>query len=175
MLFEIVLEYFPRLNIIVNDSAIPDVTDLRDSTAAARVANEFSADFHAPVLIMLKFLPHLMQRPRAAIVNIFGAPPDRASTEYPVHRASIAGLASFSDSLRSQLAGSSVAVIDVVLSRPVRSTGGNGTPPTRPIDVAKGVLAAGESGGYEIRGETHGIRSAVVRFVSETAAALFKR
>jgi len=172
MLLQLILEYFPRVNILVNDSATPDVTDLKDASAATRVANELRADFHAPVLLMLKLLPHLMERPRAAIVNIFGSLPERSSDEYPIHRASVAGLMSFSDSLRSQLEGSTVAVIDVFLSPPAPA---NGMSPARSVDVAKGILAAGESGIYQIRGDAPRARSALVRFVSETAASFFNR
>ena len=109
-----ICEYFPRLNVLVNTAAVAEVTDLKNGHAAEHISNELSVVLRAPILLTMQFLPHLLQRPEAAVVNITTASAYVHAARYPGYCAAKAGLHSFSQSLRHQLQDTSVSVFEVL-------------------------------------------------------------
>lgn len=59
----------PDVSILVNNAGIQDITTVLESTAAD-IEHEFNVNLLAPVLLCRGFLPALLQRESAAIVNV---------------------------------------------------------------------------------------------------------
>jgi uncharacterized oxidoreductase len=95
-------------------------------------------------------LPHLLARPRAAIVNVTSGLAFAPLSGAPVYCATKAALHSFTLSLRHQLAGTTVRVVEIVPPAVNTDLGGVGlhtfgAPLDDFADAVTARLAAGES------------------------------
>ena len=106
---------FGDVSVLVNNAGIQVIAPFLETTPA-QIEHEFAVNLLAPVLLPRAFLPGLLTRPAAAVVNVSSGlalvPKQTAS----VYCASKAGLHSFSKTLRWQLEGTSVRVFDVLPS-----------------------------------------------------------
>ena len=106
---------FGDVSVLVNNAGIQVIAPFLETTPA-QIEHEFAVNLLAPVLLTRAFLPGLLTRPAAAVVNVSSGlalvPKQTAS----VYCASKAGLHSFSKTLRWQLEGTSVRVFDVLPS-----------------------------------------------------------
>lgn len=112
-LLALIQEHFPRLNILVNHPGIGGDIDLSNGRADASADAELTVDLHAPIMLTMRFLPHLLRQKEAAIVNITTALAAVPEAAYPAYCAARAGLRSFSKSLRTQLNDTRVEVFEV--------------------------------------------------------------
>jgi uncharacterized oxidoreductase len=145
-------ELFPDLSVLVNNAAIANRFDLAagalDEEALQR---EVVTNFLAPVRLVTRFLPLLRQQPTAAIINVTAVLAYAPIASMPVHSATKAAFRSYTRSLRRQLAGGSVRVIEVV--PPVVDTAmqrGLEVPKLAPDSFAERVLARLERGDEDI-------------------------
>ena len=112
-----VVSQFPSLNVLVNNAGVQTAIDF-----AALEANEFliqrevDTNVTSPIALAALLLPHLMKR-KSAIINITSALAFCPKAYVPVYSATKAALHSFSVSLRHQLKGSSVSVIEIAPPR----------------------------------------------------------
>lgn len=103
------------LDVLINNAAIQVPVALQERDAWSRVAPELALDLEAPVHLTTLLLPELLQAGRpAAIVNVTSALSFAPKPGTPGYCAAKAALASFSTTLRAQLEGTSVRVLELV-------------------------------------------------------------
>lgn len=110
-----VLTEFPKLNIIMNNAGIQrnfSVHDNQISWAAHR--QELAINLDAPIHLTTLFLPHLRQQSHAAIINVTSGLSFSPKASAPIYCATKAGLHSFTLSLRQQLVGSPIDVLEII-------------------------------------------------------------
>lgn len=103
---------FPALNVVINNAGImraEDVTDETTATAEAIVA----ANFLGPIRVTTALLPHFLKQPDAAVLTVSSGLAFLPRAAFPTYCATKAAIHSWSISLRHQLAGSSVQVIEL--------------------------------------------------------------
>lgn len=104
---------FPDVSVLVNNAGIQVNTPIAESTPKD-IEHELNVNFLAPVLLSRAFLPLLIQRPSAAIVNVSSGLALVPKQVAAIYCASKAALHSFSKTLRWQLEGTSVRVFEVL-------------------------------------------------------------
>ncbi len=111
-----VLADFPDVNVLINNAGMMQPICFQ-SAAVAGIADEIAVNLTGPVLVTQVFLPHLLGRQQAAIVNVTSGiayfPFDKA----PLYSASKLGLHSYTQSLRQQLQGTRIEVFELAPPR----------------------------------------------------------
>ncbi len=101
------------ISILINNAGIQNISPILDLTPQ-QIEHELNVNFLSPVLLCQAFLPLLLQRETAAIINVSSGlalvPKQTAS----IYCATKAAMHSFSKTLRWQLEGSSVKVFEVL-------------------------------------------------------------
>jgi uncharacterized oxidoreductase len=113
-LFEWAVREFPRLNVLVNNAGIQLRLALGEPGQWERIREEIAINLEAPIHLSTLFIPHLRGQQRAAIVNITSGLSFAPMARVPVYCATKAALHSFTLSLRHQLAGTSVEVVEII-------------------------------------------------------------
>jgi uncharacterized oxidoreductase len=104
----------PEVNVLVNNAGIQRRFRLTEPEPWEETEREIAIDFDAAVHLTLLFLPHLRTRTGAAIVNVTSGLAFVPMASAPVYSATKAALHSFTLSLRVQLAGTGVDVVEVI-------------------------------------------------------------
>ncbi|MEJ1962088.1 MAG: SDR family NAD(P)-dependent oxidoreductase [Gammaproteobacteria bacterium] len=112
-LHENVVARFPGLDILINNAGIMRNLDLNRDRDLTDVTREIEINLSGPVRMVQKFLPHLKTRGSAAIVNVSSGLAFVPLPISPIYSATKAALHSFTQSLRVQLAGTGVTVIEL--------------------------------------------------------------
>ena len=117
---------FPRLNVLVNNAGVQvrDRIDAPDSWP--RFREELAANLEAPIHLAARLVPHLARQPRAAIWNVTSGLSFVPLARAPVYCATKAAMHSFTLSLRHQLAGTSIRVVEIVPPATDTDLGGAG-------------------------------------------------
>lgn len=110
---ERLLREFPDINIIVNNAAVQYTKPFAEQTEA-EIAHELDTNLSAPVLLTKLFLPQLLSKPDAAIINISSGLAVVPKETCALYCASKAALHSFSQVLRWQLENSSIRVFELM-------------------------------------------------------------
>jgi uncharacterized oxidoreductase len=174
-LLALIQEHFPRLNMLVNHPGIGGDIDLSSGQARASADAELTVDLHAPIMLTMGFLPHLLKQEEAAIVNITTALAAVPEAAYPAYCAARAGLRSFSKSLRNQLQDTRVEVFEVgppVLDAEVNRERAFETSPRK---VARAVLNGLQTGATEIHVDPAPANPFLKRLLPQGAASLLHR
>ena len=108
-----VLARFPGLDVLINNAGIMRNLKLGDPRDLHDVTREIEINLSGPVRMIQQFLPHLRTMKEAAIVNVSSALAFVPLAISPVYSATKAALHSYTQSLRFQLEGSSVTVIEL--------------------------------------------------------------
>ncbi len=153
-----VLARFPALDTLVNNAGI--MRNLRFGAAHGPedVTREIEVNFSGPVRMVQQFLPHLLTRPGALIVNVSSGLAFVPLPAAPVYCATKAAIHSFTQSLRVQLQDTSVAVVELAppgvetpLFRGEFAEETRGQKPMDPQDLVRRAIAGIEAGKLEIR------------------------
>ena len=104
----------PRLNVLVNNAGIQQPENLLDPASLPIAEDHVTTNLLGPIRMTYAFLPHLVTRDAAAILNVTSALAFVPFPLTPTYSATKAALHSFSEGLRVQLAGTPVQVIEVV-------------------------------------------------------------
>lgn len=104
---------FTDISVLVNNAGIQNLSHFPYSTPAD-IEYELNVNFLAPVLLCHEFLPGLLQRESAAIVNISSVLAQVPKQSAPIYCATKAALHNFSKTLRWQLQDTNVKVFDVL-------------------------------------------------------------
>lgn len=108
-----VLARFPSLDMLVNNAGIMRNLNLSRDSDLNDVTREIDINLSGPVRMIQQFLPHLKTRAGALIVNVSSGLAFVPFPASPVYCATKAALHSFTQSLRAQLAGSNVTVVEL--------------------------------------------------------------
>ncbi|MGB8390615.1 SDR family oxidoreductase [Mycobacterium sp.] len=103
----------PELNVVVNNAGIQRVEDLATGDVGAAEAT-VAINLLGPVRLTAALLPALLSKPRAAILNVSSGLAFMPSALTPTYCATKAALHSYTQSLRFQLRGTSVQVIEII-------------------------------------------------------------
>ena len=112
-LHESVLARFPALDTLVNNAGIMRNLNLNQERDLNDVTREIETNLSGPVRMVQQFLPHLKTRKGALIVNVSSGLAFVPLSLSPVYCATKAALHSFTQSLRVQLDGTGVTVIEL--------------------------------------------------------------
>ncbi len=112
-LHERVVAQFPALDTLINNAGIMRNLNLSSARDLTDVTREIDINLSGPVRMVQQFLPHLQARQSALIVNVSSGLAFIPLAISPIYSATKAALHSFSLSLRAQLAGSNVQVIEL--------------------------------------------------------------
>ena len=157
-LHAVVLARFPALDTLVNNAGIMRNLKLNEERDLEDVTREIEVNLSGPVRMVQQFLPHLRTRPGALIVNVSSGLAFIPFSVAPVYCAAKAGIHSFTQSLRIQLQGTGVSVVELAppgVETPLfRGEFAEETRGQKPMSVqvlAKRAIAGIEAGKLEIR------------------------
>ena len=108
-----VIGRFPALDMLVNNAGVMRNLKLDQHRDLIDVTREIEINLCGPVRMIQQFLPHLMTRPNALLVNVTSGLAFVPLPISPIYCATKAALHSFTQSLRVQLAGTAVTVIEL--------------------------------------------------------------
>lgn len=113
-LAEWITREFPGLNVLVNNAGIQRYPRLQQREDWAQTDEEIAINFAAPVHLTMLLVSHLLQQERPAILNVTSGLSFVPLSHAPIYSATKAAMHSFTLSLRHQLAGTALHVIEVV-------------------------------------------------------------
>lgn len=103
------------INVLVNNAGVQfNYVFSKEKNASDLIQTEFNTNLIGPVLLIQHFLPKLLQKKEAAIVNVssgLGLVPKESA---PVYCASKAGLHIFSKALRYQLESTNIKLFEII-------------------------------------------------------------
>jgi uncharacterized oxidoreductase len=144
---------FPDLNCVINNAGVQSPHDFQMAGVndAAMLA-EIETNLIGPMRVCSAFIPHLSGRPEATLINVSSGLAFVPIARVPVYCATKAALHSFCVSLRHQLKGAGIRVIELIPpyvdTGLVKETLRPGAPAPMPLDRfitgAMEGLAAGE-------------------------------
>ena len=112
-LHDSVLAQFPALDTLINNAGIMRNLNLNQDRGLNDVTREIEINLSGPVRMVQKFLPHLKTRKGALIVNVSSGLAFIPFPVSPVYCATKAAIHSFTQSLRVQLDGTGVTLIEL--------------------------------------------------------------
>ena len=167
---------FPALDVVVNNAGIMRNLDLNLERDLADVTREIEINLMGPVRMVQQFLPHLKTRAEALIVNVSSGLAFVPLPISPVYCATKAAMHSFSQSLRVQLEGTSVTVIELAppgvetkLFRDEFKEELKGQKAMDPAELARRAIAGIEAGKDEIRPGQSNLLKALSRLAPKLA------
>ncbi|MDB5049454.1 MAG: short-chain dehydrogenase [Fibrobacteres bacterium] len=105
---------FPALNVVVNNAGIQQRIALREPPAWEKLREELAINLDAPIHLAALFIPHLLTQKDPAIVNVTSGLAFSPLANTPVYSATKAALRSFTLSLRHQLTGTPISVVEII-------------------------------------------------------------
>ncbi|GAB2561421.1 SDR family oxidoreductase [Spirosoma aerophilum] len=118
---------FPQVNVLINNAGIQRRMQLANSQEDWNdTQSELAINLEAPIHLSTLFIPHLLQQPKAAIMNVTSGLAFVPGAFAPVYSATKAALHSFTMSLRYQLSKTSIEVIELVPPAVNTDLGGTG-------------------------------------------------
>ncbi len=108
-----VLAEFPALDTLINNAGIMRNLNLNQDRDLADVTREIEINLSGPVRTIQRFLPHLRTKADALIVNVSSGLAFVPMLAAPVYSATKAAMHSYSQSLRGQLDGTGVTVVEL--------------------------------------------------------------
>lgn len=153
-----VLARFPGLDVLLNNAGIMRNLDLSQPRDLADVTREIDILLSGPVRMVQQFMPHLLTRPQALIVNVSSGLAFVPMPVAPIYSAAKAALHAYSRSLRVQLAATRIAVVEIApppVETPLfRAEFANEMADEKAMDpaaLASKALSAIEAGTQEVR------------------------
>ena len=116
----------PALDVLVNNAGIQRRVPAAALEPWHETAAEIAVNLEAPIHLCRLLVPHLRDRPYAAIVNVTSGLAFAPLALAPVYSATKAALRSFTLSLRHDLAGTPIEVIEVIPPPVDTDLGGTG-------------------------------------------------
>ncbi len=144
---------FPQMNVLINNAGIQRrvqlVNNQEDWSASQQ---EIAINLEAPIHLATLFISHLLQQPKAAIINVTSGLAFVPMAFAPVYCATKAALHSFTLSLRQQLSGTPIEVIELVPPAVNTDLGGAGLHTFGvPVgDFADAMMQGLEAGALEV-------------------------
>ena len=150
-LFEWASSNFPNLNILVNNAGIQRKIDLNKGTRELFYGeDEIEVNLKAYIHLSAYFIPFLMKKKEAAIINVSSGLGFVPLAIFPVYCATKAAVHSFSVSLRHQLRNTPIKVFEIIPPTVNTDLGGGKATGIQPAEVAETVIKSVEKNEYEI-------------------------
>ncbi|MCV0395712.1 MAG: SDR family oxidoreductase [Rhizobiaceae bacterium] len=108
----LIVQDFPALNVLVNNAGIMRAETVEDGTTATAEAT-ITTNLLGPIRLTSALLPHLMSRPAAAVLTVSSGLAFLPRAAFPTYCATKAAIHSYSQSLRAQMRGTPVQVIEL--------------------------------------------------------------
>ncbi|MBE9583358.1 SDR family NAD(P)-dependent oxidoreductase [Mucilaginibacter sp. JRF] len=106
---------FPDLNIIINNAGEMRLLDLQEAEKSIEsMTREIDINLSGTIQMVHQFLPHLIKKHSAAIVNVSSGIAFMPYSVAPVYSASKAGVRAYTQALRLQLKGTNVKVFEMI-------------------------------------------------------------
>ena len=157
-LYQTVIAQFPALDVLINNAGIMRNLKLDQPRDLDDLTREIEINLSGPIRMVQRFLPHLMRRPGAMIVNVSSGLAFIPLPLSPIYCATKAAIHSYSQSLRVQLRGTGVTVVELAppgtetpLFRGEFEAETKGQPAMDVKVLAKRAIAGIEAGRLEIR------------------------
>lgn len=116
-LYKNVTSQFPDLNIIINNAGQMRLIDLQDTSLDLENINrEIAVNLTGTVQMAHQFLPHLLTKKSAAVINVSSAIAFMPYSVAPIYSATKAGVRFYTQALREQLAETNVKVFELIPS-----------------------------------------------------------
>ena len=109
-----VIEKFPALNAVIHNAGVMKNENLRTTNTAAIALETVATNLTGPMLLTNALLPHLLKQTAATVMTVSSGLAFVPLAMTPSYCATKAAIHSYSQSLRYQLRGTSVAVIELV-------------------------------------------------------------
>ncbi len=110
-----------ELSVLINNAGIQQPLQLSKMDSSAAITKEMQINFLAPTILIAGLLPLLQQQYSARVINITSILALSPKQSTPIYNASKAALHNLTQSLRQQLANTTVRVTEVI--PPVTQTG----------------------------------------------------
>lgn len=111
--FRAVTSAHPELDVLVAMAGIMLPENLRDPAFLEVAERTVETNLLGPIRLVAAFLPHLLEQPSAAVLTVSSGLAFVPLPATPTYSATKAAIHSFTDSMRVQLAGTSVQVIEL--------------------------------------------------------------
>ncbi|QAY67569.1 SDR family oxidoreductase [Paenibacillus protaetiae] len=154
-LFDWVTANYPEVNVLVNNAGIQQRFNVLKADAKENWSyfkQEIATNIEAPFHLAMLFAPYFAAKDQAAIVNVTSGLAFTPFAIAPIYSATKAALHSFTMSLRHQLSGTNVEVIEIAPPAVNTDLGGAGLHTTgEPLDAfADGIFQGLAEGKPEI-------------------------
>ena len=171
-----VLANHPDLNMLINNAGVQHNFQFTEGRShGPLIREELDTNLFAPIRLTDRLLPLLLRRNSAAIVNITSALAFAPKKSAAVYCATKSAMRSFTQALRYQLDGSSVAVFEIVPSLvDTRMTHGRGKGKITPDFLAGEAVDAIAMDKHDILIEKTKLLYLLYRFFPSTARRLLK-
>ena len=114
-LYKDVMEQFPDLNIIINNAGLMRLIDLQDTSLdLGNINTEINTNLSGTIQMVHQFLPHLLTKKSAAIVNVSSGIAFMPYSSAPIYSATKAGVRAYTQALRLQLEDTNVKVFEMI-------------------------------------------------------------
>lgn len=175
-LIEYITQKYPNLNILINNAGIQHNYNFSDTKShTGIIEEEVNINFLAHLKLTDRFLPVLMHRPSAAIVNVTSALALVPKQSAPIYCATKAAMHNFTKALRYQLEDTSVSVFEIIPALvDTEMTKGRGKGKITPETLVTEALRGIETNKYEIRIEKTKILFALNRFLPSIAERIIR-
>ena len=167
---------YPNLNILINNAGIQHNYNFSDAKNHTNlIEEEVNINLLAHLKLTDRFLPFLMQRPSAAIVNITSALALVPKQSAPIYCATKAAMHNFTKALRYQLENTPIKVFEIIPALvDTEMTKGRGKNKISSEALATEALRGIESNNYEIRIGKTKILFALHRFLPSIAERIIR-
>ena len=184
---ETITEEFPALNCVFNNAGVQTRHDFSagQSLDERAVTDAIGTNLLGVVRVAAAFLPHLKRQAEGVLVNVSSGLAFVPLARFPVYCATKAAVHSFTLSLRLQLEGSRVQVIELVPPYVATELGGAGKPAANsdgprpmPIDafIAEAMRELAAGGAEAVIGDArHLVAAACSEKVREISEAMNRR
>ena len=108
-----IVKEHPKLNVLINNAGIMRSEEPAKNTSTADAEAIITTNLVAPIRLTTALLPHLLKQTSATVMNVTSGLGFVPLASTPTYSATKAALHSYSDSLRAQLAGTSVEVVEL--------------------------------------------------------------
>ena len=112
--FTTVTAKYPDLNVLINNAGIMLAQDLTDPAHLGVAEETVATNQLGPIRVLTQFVPFLTAQPAAVIMNVSSGPAFVPLPLTPTYSATTAAIHSFTQSLRVQLAGTGVQVLELI-------------------------------------------------------------
>jgi uncharacterized oxidoreductase len=117
---------FPDVNVLMNNAGIQRRAKFLNTELWEDTRNELAINLEAPIHLASLFIPHFLKAKNPAIINITSGLAFVPLTNVPIYCATKAAMHSYTLSLRHQLSGTPIQVIEIIPPAVNTDLGGKG-------------------------------------------------